>query len=65
VGSFDVSNLFFRYDVNGTALLKDLQLTLDVNNVLDRDPPLLRASTGYAHGSTIGRMVQLGINKKF
>lgn len=64
VSSFDVVNLFFSYEVNGAALLKDLRLTLSLNNALDRDPPTLRANMGFANGSTVGRVVQLGLNKK-
>jgi iron complex outermembrane receptor protein len=65
VSSFDVLNLFFSYDMDGGALLKDSQLTLSINNVLARDPPLLRANTGFANGATVGRLVQLGARKKF
>jgi len=38
---------------------------LNVNNMLDRDPPTLKADLGYTNGSTVGRLVQLGINKRF
>ena len=70
VGSFNTVNLFFKYDVPGDSmLLKDLTLTLNVSNVFDQDPPeLLRSNPGdrgYANGSTLGRMVVLGISKKF
>jgi iron complex outermembrane receptor protein len=65
VGSFDVLNLFFSYDVNGAGWLKDLQFTLNFNNALDRDPPLFRGNNGYANGSTVGRLVQVGVSKSF
>jgi iron complex outermembrane receptor protein len=65
VGSFDVVNLFVSYDVRD-----DLQLTLNLNNVLDQDPPRFRGtygfvSDGYANGSTLGRFIQLGFSEKF
>ena len=65
VSAFDVVNLFFSYDMSGGGIRQGLQLTLNVNNVLDRDPPTLKAGVGYANGSSVGRLVQLGINKKF
>jgi iron complex outermembrane receptor protein len=70
VGSFGVVNLFFSYDVANSGLLSDLQLTLHVGNVFDEDPPRFRgtyalASDGYANGSTVGRLIQFGVNKEF
>jgi iron complex outermembrane receptor protein len=70
VGAFNTINLFFKYAVPGDSLLlRDLELTLNINNVFDQDPPLLKrvgASTpGYANGFTLGRLVQLGLTKKF
>lgn len=68
VGAFNTVNLFFKYAVpSDSDLLKDLELTLNVNNVFDQDPPILRAigGSGYANGFTLGRLVQFGISKKF
>jgi iron complex outermembrane recepter protein len=68
VGAFNTVNLFFKYAVPGdSALLKDLEFTLNVNNVFDQDPPILRAigGSGYANGFTLGRLIQFGISKKF
>jgi iron complex outermembrane receptor protein len=72
VKSFNVISLFFEYDFNGDGLTKDLALTLNVDNVFDQDPPLLRggsssgATGGYgANGFTLGRLFQFGIMKKF
>jgi iron complex outermembrane receptor protein len=71
VGAFNTVNLFFKYDVPGTSkLLKDLSITLNVNNLLDTDPPILRRSDGFAeygfaNGSTLGRFFQIGVSKKF
>ena len=40
---------------------------LNVNNVLDQDPPVYRLlnDNGTANGFTLGRLFQLGISKKF
>lgn len=65
VGSFRTIDLFFGYDVRGSGLLKDLQATLSINNVLDTAPPFLNRGAGYTNGSTVGRMAQIGLNKKF
>jgi iron complex outermembrane receptor protein len=69
--SFNVIDLFFRYDFSGqTGQLRDLSLTLNVNNVLDEDPPIYRGAAansqfGYVNGFTIGRLIQLGVSKKW
>lgn len=70
VGAFNTVNLFFKYDVPGDSFLpKDLELTLNINNVFDQDPPIFRSIgnslPGYANGFTLGRLVQVGVAKKF
>lgn len=72
VGSFNVVNLFFKYDVpSDSGMLKDLSFTLNIDNVFDQDPPLDTSSKsavfqqGYGNGQTLGRFVQFGVSKKF
>lgn len=68
VGSFNTVNLYFKYDVPGDSwALKDLSFTVNVNNVLDTDPPLYLSSAdnGFVNGFTVGRLVMLGVSKKF
>lgn len=70
VKSFNTVNLFFKYAVpSDAALLKDLDLTVNINNVFDTDPPIYRqigsSTPGYSNGFTLGRLVQFGISKKF
>ena len=70
VKSFNVFNLFFQYKVPGeSTIAKDLVFTLNVDNVFDQDPPLFRgqASTfnGFTNGFTLGRLVRLGVSKRF
>lgn len=75
VASFNVVNLFFKYDVKGQGLAQDLAFTLNVNNVFDTDPPAYKItggtgggiglSPGYANGATLGRFIQFGASKKF
>lgn len=70
VGSFNTVDLFFRYNFKGEGFDKNLALTLNLNNVFDQDPPLSIATgsgvtAGYANGATLGRLVQVGVSKKF
>jgi iron complex outermembrane recepter protein len=69
VGAFNVVDLFFRYDVPGTGVLEDLSFTLNVNNVFDTDPPVWQTfdfvNFGYTNGYTLGRVVQVGVKKRF
>jgi iron complex outermembrane receptor protein len=72
VGSFDVVNLFFRYGLNGSDWSKDLAFTLGLDNVLNRDPPIYKEAgapigsvAGTANGATVGRLIELGVSKKF
>lgn len=70
VGAYNVFNLFMQYKVPGESMwAKDLALTLNVDNIFDKDPPLLRGAGnslfGVANGFTLGRLVRLGLSKKF
>ena len=67
VGAFDVIDTFATWDFKGDNVIeRGLQLSLSVNNVLDTEPPA-RLSNGnfIANGDTLGRLVQIGFNKKF
>jgi iron complex outermembrane receptor protein len=63
VNAFDTVDLFFSYDL-GDVLANTL-LTLNIDNVLDEDPPFLNNAAGYTNGSTLGRLVSFGIRTKF
>lgn len=71
VSDYSLFNLFFKYDVNGENLLKDLSFTLNVDNVFDKDPPISYATAfiggnaGYTNGFTLGRVFTFGVSKKF
>ncbi len=71
VSGYSTIDLFFKYELSGTGFLQPLSLTLNVQNVLDKSPPdyeaqtLVLATSGYANGATIGRLIELGISKKF
>jgi iron complex outermembrane receptor protein len=69
VSAFNTVNLFFKYDVKGERMFKDLSLTLNVNNVFDANPPVYksRGAGGFLNGIgfTVGREFIFGISKKF
>lgn len=69
VDAFNTVDLFFKYDVDGQDLFKDVSLTLNINNIFDEAPPLYKAlgSSGFIQGGpfTVGRQVFLGMSKTF
>ncbi len=65
VSGFNTVDLAFTYDPRLEGLAKDLMLTLNVNNVFDQDPPFINNGFGYGNGSTLGRLVQFGVRKRF
>ncbi len=70
VGSFNVFNLFMQYRVPGDSLIaKDLTFSLNVDNIFDQDPPIFHGGGnslfGVANGFTLGRVVKLGVTKRF
>lgn len=71
VGAFNTVDLFFKYDVPGSGIAEGLSFTVNVQNALDEDPPLVKSSASGAPGFdpnlafTLGRQVQFGIRKKF
>ena len=70
VGAFDTVDLFLKYDIPAqSTFLRDLSFSLNVRNLLDQDPPILRRNNpeenGYANGFTLGRMFILGVTKQF
>jgi iron complex outermembrane recepter protein len=69
VGSFNTVDLFFKYDLPGEGIFKDLSFTLNIDNVFDQDPPVLLRNnpndTGFGNGFTLGRLFNFGVSKKF
>jgi outer membrane receptor protein involved in Fe transport len=50
------------------VLLDGLEISLNVNNLFNVDPPVeLRTNTGngFINGQTLGRLVKIGLQKKF
>lgn len=70
VGSYNLFNLFFQYKVPGdSSIAKDLAFSLNIDNVFDKDPPFFRGLDnslfGVRNGFTLGRLIRLGVSKKF
>lgn len=69
VSGMNVFNLYLNYKVGGESLLKDTSLSLNVDNIFDVNPPLYHGLSnslfGTANGWTLGRVVKLGLSKKF
>lgn len=65
VDSFQTVDLFFGYSLADEGVLKDTMLTLNVDNLFDKDPPFIDTLGSYTNGSTLGRLISFGIRKKF
>ena len=65
IGSYDVIDLYFAYDLGTFGFGKGASLTLNVDNVLDTDPPVANTSAGYANGATLGRVATVGVRTAF
>jgi iron complex outermembrane receptor protein len=72
VGSYDLVNAFFSYqfaqgELGLPRIMEGLEVTLNIQNILDDSPPLLRqrGSQGYTNGGTLGRLIQLGATIDF
>ena len=63
VSSFNTVDLFFAYDLGD--LLENTLLTVNIDNVLDQDPPYLNSASGYTNGGTLGRLISFGVRTKF
>jgi len=65
VGHFDTVDLYAAIDLEKLGVIKSTSLTLNVNNLFDTDPPWKNSGSGYANGSTLGRLFEFGIRTKF
>lgn len=65
IDSFTSVDLHLGYDLPSANFLAGTQLTLDVDNVFDADPPRARSGNGIGVANVLGRVITLGIRKKF
>lgn len=68
IKAYDTINLFAQYDFKGSGVMENLALTFNVDNLFDKDPPAYNGSLNSLDGyavTSIGRVFQFGISKKF
>lgn len=65
VDSFTVLDLFFGYELKNQGWFQDTSLLLNLDNILDEEPPYQNNNTGNGNGSTFGRLIALGFKKSF
>ena len=65
VDAFKTVDLFLAYDLPDRGPFANTMLTLNVDNLLDQDPPYANSNVGYANGSTVGRLTSVGFRARF
>jgi iron complex outermembrane receptor protein len=66
IGDFAPINLAFRYAFDGASPVgENLDVTLNIDNLGDAQPPFQNVAGGTGNGSTLGRYINLGIQKRF
>jgi len=65
VDSFTTVDLLVSYDLEGAGWRRGLTLTAFLGNVFDEEPPRYNSANGFANGSTLGRLFQVGVSKRF
>jgi iron complex outermembrane receptor protein len=65
VDAFNTVDLYAGFDLGDLGPMAGTMLTLNVDNAFDKDPPWRNANNGYANGSTLGRLVSVGVRTKF
>jgi iron complex outermembrane receptor protein len=71
VGDFNTFDLYLKYNVAGSGVLRDLSFNLTATNLFDQEPPLfdgsaiVKAQRGFRNGNTVGRLIQIGVEKRF
>lgn len=64
VKGYDTVDLYFGYDLGKIGMFRETALTLNIDNVFDQDPPFRNTGSGFANGSTLGRLVSVGLRTK-
>lgn len=66
VSDFKTVDLFMGYDFEGTGLLDNLSIRLNVSNIFNEKPSIYRLNNQPAYrGFTLGRMYGFGVTKRF
>ena len=65
IKSFTTVDFHLGYTLPDRGVLSGTELTLDVQNAFDQDPPEMRSGNGVGIGDVLGRVATFGIRKKF
>ena len=65
IKAFTTVDLHFGYTLPDRGPLSGVQLTLDVDNLFDKDPPFARSGNGYGNGNVLGRVITVGLRTSF
>jgi iron complex outermembrane receptor protein len=67
IDAFNTFNLYTSYELGGDSFFGGTQLFMQMNNMLDEEPPYFNTSGGYnsSDSSPLGRVTTLGFRKTF
>jgi iron complex outermembrane receptor protein len=65
IDSFTTVDLHVGYKLPNTGLLEGVELTFDVDNLFNEEPPFARSGNGYGAGNVLGRVVTAGVRTTF
>ena len=65
VSAFKTVDLYAGYNLKNVGPASGLLLTLNVDNLFDKDPPYFNTDRGYTNGGTLGRLVRVGVRARF
>ena len=62
--SLTTVNLFGKYDLGEYEFVEEASVTVNVDNLFDEDAVYYDDANGFISGSTLGRVIYLGLNLK-
>lgn len=65
IGAFTSVDFHLGYNLPDIGYLSGTQLTFNLDNIFNADPPLMRSGSGYGAGNILGRVATFGISKAF
>lgn len=67
IDAFDTFNFYASYSLDANDLVGDTQIFLQVQNLLDEEPPFVNSSGGYnsSDSSPLGRLATIGLRTSF
>ncbi|MDO6414634.1 TonB-dependent receptor [Sphingomonas sp. BIUV-7] len=65
ISSFTTVEMHFGLKLPDQGMLSGMELTADIDNLFDTEPSYMQSSNGYGVGNILGRVVTLGLRKRF